>query len=477
MISNARLLIALVLVTLAALVAAALLPQHYGLGGAAVDLCGEPGASGCDAVNQSAWSELAGFPVAAVGLLFYALLAALLGLAAAAGDASRPGLAALALAGLGAGLLVDLGLLAVQAFAIGAYCPLCLGTYALGLGAFVALWPARRGAGVLARLPGDGEGRVSLVGLGIAAIAVSAGVAALVLQMQARRALRDATMLGSPLAAGPSTPTEPTSEHAGAVAPDASAEAPEASTEDAIPGGEAGGVEDIARYRREAEAAQAEARRLKEILDDPQKLEAYRSDESVAQFEAAGAEPIDLGSSPFKGPENAPVKIVEYSDFLCPYCRSLAGALSGYLPQTEGRVAIHFKHYPLDPSCSPAVERGGHPGACALAMGAICAQEQGKFWPYHDRVYAADLHEAGIPDVLRIGDEAGLDRTALERCVVAPATRQRLDREIAEGREADVTGTPTLFVNGKRLPRINDLVRIVGSELERLGLPPLAAPR
>jgi len=475
MISKTRVVAALVLVVLAAVLAAILLPQHFGLGDAAAALCGEAGESGCDAVNQSAWSELGGIPVAALGLLFYATLSALLALAVSVGEASRRGLAALALAALGVGLLVDVALLGVQRFAIGAYCPLCLATYLLGLGAFVALWPARGGVGALAQLPGQAEGPVSLVGLGLAATVVSAGVAALVLQLETRRELRDATLLGTPLVAAQPAPA-PRADSEGPAEEETTA-SPEPAPE--VPSPEAAGdeAESVERYRREAEAARAEARRLKEILDDPQKLEAYRSDESVAQFEAASTQPIDLGSSPVKGPADAPVAIVEYSDFLCPYCRSLAGALSGYLPQTENRVSIHFKHYPLDPTCNPAVERGGHPGSCALALGGICAQEQGKFWPYHDRVFATDLHEAGIPDVLRIGDAAGLEREALEQCVVAPATRQRLDRDIAEGRGVDVHGTPTLFVNGKRLPRVNDLVRIVGSELERLGLPPLAPPR
>jgi len=472
MISTPRLAVALLLLAAGAVLAALLMPQHYGLGSAAATLCGEGMDAGCDAVNRSSWSELAGVPLAAIGLAFYASLAALIALAWLGGAERRAPLAALALVATGAALAVDVLLLAVQAFAIGDYCALCLTTYVATLGALVALLPARGALRRLPALPDAPEGRLALGGWGLTTLAVSLGVAAFTLQLDARQELAEATLLGAPVPAraappAPEAPVEtPVAEAVDPVDP-VTEEGPQEEAEAAPPA-----EGDAERLRQQAQAAEAEVRRLKELLDDPQKLEQYRSDQAQATFDSAAAASLDLSGAPVKGPADPAIRVVEYSDFLCPYCRSLAGAFANYLPRSGGRVAIYFKHYPLDPACNPAVRSGGHPGACALALGAICAQEQGKFWPYHDSVFGAEHSNPGIPEVLGIGDAAGLDRQKLEQCLIAPSTRARLDRDIAEASDLGVSGTPTVYINGKRLPRINDFVRIVASEAERLGLPP-----
>ena len=78
--------------------------------------------------------------------------------------------------------------------------------------------------------------------------------------------------------------------------------------------------------------------------------------------------------------------------------------------------------------------------------------------------------------VVNLAREAGLDATALQACLNNPATRQRLGAEIAEGVQAGVQGTPTLFINGKKLPRLNDFVQTVDRESAKMGLPPLPPP-
>jgi protein-disulfide isomerase len=244
-------------------------------------------------------------------------------------------------------------------------------------------------------------------------------------------------------------------------------------------GGEGGSEAD--RYREEARAASEEARRLQEILDDPNKLERYFADKAAREFEQAPVHPLDLANVPVKGPPPAPVKVVEFSDFLCPFCRQVAGAFDAYLPGSAGRVAIFYKNYPLDPSCNPNIQGSGHAGSCSLALGGLCAQDQGKFWPYHDRVFAAqnELHNPQASDVLRLAAEAGLDTTALGKCLESGATRQRLTAQINEAQKGGVNATPTLFINGKRLPRLADFEATVNKEATRLGagIPPPALQR
>jgi protein-disulfide isomerase len=174
-----------------------------------------------------------------------------------------------------------------------------------------------------------------------------------------------------------------------------------------------------------------------------------------------------------KGPANAPIKVVEYSDFLCPYCRGIAGAFAQYVPASAGRVSVHYKHYPLDRECNPHLERTIHAGACLLARAGICAEAQEKFWPYHDRVFATEMKEAQASDITILATAAGLDAAALQACLSSPATQARLAADVEEGWKAGVRGTPTLFINGKKLPRINDFVQTVDKEAAKLGLPPL----
>jgi protein-disulfide isomerase len=111
-----------------------------------------------------------------------------------------------------------------------------------------------------------------------------------------------------------------------------------------------------------------------------------------------------------------------------------------------------------------------------VALGGVCANEQGRFWEYHDRVFSAPPNNPQVKDVVAMAREAGLDAAALEACMANPASLKRLESEIAEGAQAQVQGTPTLFINGKKLPRLNDFVQTVEREAARMGLPPLASP-
>jgi protein-disulfide isomerase len=233
---------------------------------------------------------------------------------------------------------------------------------------------------------------------------------------------------------------------------------------------------DAQRYQEEARVAQEQARRLQEILDDPAKLDEYMTQKARKEYDQGPVRTFNLKGTPFKGPEQAPIRVVEFSDFLCPFCRQLAGAFAGYLPQSGNRVVIYFKNYPLDNTCNTTLKQAVHTGSCVVALGGICANDQGKFWAYHDRVFSQPPTNPQVGDVVNMAREAGLDAGALEACVNNPATRQRLGTDIAEGVQAQITGTPTLFINGKKLPRLNDFVQTVDREASKMGLPPLPAP-
>jgi protein-disulfide isomerase/uncharacterized membrane protein len=458
-----RIVAALVLCAAAAAVAGLLLLQHHGEPRAVAtvsEACGDGRTSGCEDVARSHWSRVAGFPVAAWGLAFYASTALLLLLALVGPTGLAWPLALVAAGALVSALLVDVVLLALQAFSIRAFCVLCLLTYLLGGLALAALWPARRAAALAGAAFAGPEGRLALAGWATGSLAILAFVFAANLTLVHRAAHRQARLLGAP--AGPvAAPAAEEAPLPGATAP-AAGPAESVATPAAAPA-----PQDASYWREQAQKLQA-------TIDDPVKLEAYFAARAQREFETAKVESIDLANTPVKGPASAPVTVVEYSDFMCPFCRNLAAALSQFVPQAGGRLAVYFKNYPLDNTCNPKLPRAAHPGSCALALGAICANNQGKFEAYHDRVFGSELRNPQPADVVRLAGEAGLNAAAMEGCLADPATKAVLTAQIAEGNRLGVSSTPTVFVNGKKLPRINDFVAVIDREAQKKGSPPLA---
>ncbi len=461
-----RIVAALCLCLAGALVSGLLLLQHHGEGRAVAavnQVCGGP-QSGCDEVARSSWSSFAGLPVAAYGVLFYLALAIALAIALVGPAELRETLAGLAFVALALGLLVDLGLLGVQALAIRAYCALCILTYALSAGALLALLPARAGALALRAALARSDGRLALGGWALATLATAGGVLASEATLAGRAAARQTHLLGAPIAASAvpaATPVTP-------AAPTPSAGSPPPAG--AAPAGAAGAPA----QPHDASYWQQRAQQLQETLDDPRKLETYFEQKAQHEYDTAQPVAIDLSDTPARGPASAPVKVVEFSDFLCPYCRSLAAALAQFVPQAGGRVVVYFKNFPLDATCNTRLPQSTHPGACNLALGAVCAQRQGKFDAYHDKVFSSELRNPQPADVVRLAGEAGLNALALQGCLEDPKTRQTLAAQIAQANTLKVSATPTLYVNGKKLPRINDFVAVVDKEARKKGFPPLA---
>jgi protein-disulfide isomerase/uncharacterized membrane protein len=451
-VGRVRLLLAALVCTISAATSGLLLLEHHGEPRAAAavsQVCGEGGQSGCETVARSRYSEIRGMPLAALGLFFALTVGALLLLSLLSGAESHDAAAALVLLVLVIALAADVVLLGVQVVAIKAFCRLCLLTYALNALALVLLLPARRDGAVVGEAVTKRDGRLVFAGWALTSLALATGVYAVEKALDARERTRVSSILGvapSPLpAALPSRPMEPGSE--------------------------------AQRYQEEARVATEQARRLQEILDDPKKLEGYFAQKAAREFDANPVFPLKLEGMPSKGAPSGPIKVVEFSDFLCPFCKNIAGAFAGYIPQTANRVTLYFKNYPLDAVCNPNLKQTIHEGACWLAMGGLCAQEQNGFWPYHDKVFSSQVDKPEAKDVVQLATEAGLDGAAMQSCLASGRMKERLAAQIEEAREGGVSATPTLFINGKRLPRINDFVATVEKEAARLGLPPMPKPQ
>jgi protein-disulfide isomerase/uncharacterized membrane protein len=453
-ISRLRLLLLVAVAVVNAGLSGLLLLQHHGEGRAVAVLsqvCGEGAESGCDKVAQSRFSRVWGMPLGGYGLVVYGSLALLIGLALLAGPETRAAAGAIALLVLVLALAADVVLFGIQLVAIRAFCSVCLLTYAVGALGLVLALPARRDGRVVGEALLRADGRLAFAGWALATAALGLAVLAGEKALDLRERERARLVLGSPASPGTLAPSAPLRSPA--------------------PGS------DAARFEEEARVATEQARRLQEILDDPKKLDQYFAEKAAREFEAGPVHPLRLDAAPYKGPAQAPIRVTEFSDFLCPFCRNIAGAFASYLPTTAGRVSVYFKNYPLDAECNPHVRPTIHAGACRLARGGLCAHEQGRFWPYHDKIFASPPPDAQKVDLARLAGEAGLDTAAFAACLDSPRVAERLAAEIAEARQSGVNATPTLFVNGKRLPRINDFTQTVEKEAQKLGLPPLPQPQ
>ena len=177
-----------------------------------------------------------------------------------------------------------------------------------------------------------------------------------------------------------------------------------------------------------------------DVLKDLQRMEA-RNKPLAPEILAKMAE--DNGAGAF-GPVDAKVVVVEFSDFLCPYCMFAAQTVEKIRPRYSSVVRFVFRQFPL-PMHGDNARLG--------SMAALAAGAQGKFWEMHDKLFAAQdaLRQEGRPLVDRLAQEIGLDMTAFAAALDAKTYDPAVAADMALGESAFVDGTPSLFLNGKRM--------------------------
>jgi protein-disulfide isomerase len=143
---------------------------------------------------------------------------------------------------------------------------------------------------------------------------------------------------------------------------------------------------------------------------------------------------------PSRGPARAPVEIIEFSDFQCPFCLSAHPTVARVLNTYGDRVRFVYRHYPLP----------NHPNAWPAAEAAACAGEQGKFWEYHDRLFD-NQSRLGKADLKKHAAAVALDTAKFDACVDTHKYKSDVDVDVAAGEEAGVSGTPAFFINGRQL--------------------------
>jgi protein-disulfide isomerase len=179
----------------------------------------------------------------------------------------------------------------------------------------------------------------------------------------------------------------------------------------------------------------AERARFVEVLRLQAKVEDQLQPPPIVRLDV----PVD--GAPVSGTADAPVTLVEFSDFHCPFCRQVQPVLAQLLERYPDKVRLAYRDFPLD---------GAHPRARRAAEAAHCAREQGNFWEYHDVLFAHPS-QATPEDLKRYAAQVGLDRVRFEGCVTERVHRPAVQRDFEEGVRLGVTGMPTVFVNGRSL--------------------------
>lgn len=158
-----------------------------------------------------------------------------------------------------------------------------------------------------------------------------------------------------------------------------------------------------------------------------------------------------------RGNANAPVTIIEFSDFQCPYCRRAQAILKEVLDKYDGKVRLGYRDFPL---------KNIHPQSQLAAEAARCAQDQTKFWEYHDALYNSSQLEK--ENLLELARKAGIEMTRFESCLSDQKYKKSVEQDVQDGIQAGVTGTPAFFINGIFLNGarpFSDFQNIIDSEL------------
>jgi predicted DsbA family dithiol-disulfide isomerase/Skp family chaperone for outer membrane proteins len=189
--------------------------------------------------------------------------------------------------------------------------------------------------------------------------------------------------------------------------------------------------------------------RLKKDFGVKSYLEPLRAEIAVAGF-------------PSRGPAAAPVTIVEFSDFECPYCGGLFPTLKQVEKNYPETVRIVYRQFPL---------ANIHPHAMKAAEASLCANEQKKFWEFHDSMFG-NQQELSVPDLKQRAVDLKLDAQAFNQCLDSGRHSTTIQADVQEGSRAGVTGTPAIFINGRLLSGnqpYTEIKEVIEDELQRKG--------
>ncbi len=237
-----------------------------------------------------------------------------------------------------------------------------------------------------------------------------------------------------------------------------------------INGREFVGAQPFESFKRVIDEEIAKADKLLAAGTKPEELYVKLNAENVANAPApaapgAPAEPpvqkVDVGNAPVKGPNNAPVTIVAFSDFECPFCSRVLPTLKQLEDEYGGKIKVAFKNQPLP----------FHANAKLAAAAALAAHEQGKFWEMHDKLFANQraLDRASLE---KYAQELGLNMDKFKAALDQGKFSAQIEADMAQASSLGANGTPTFFINGRTLigaVPVDAFKRVIDEELKKSG--------
>ena len=188
-------------------------------------------------------------------------------------------------------------------------------------------------------------------------------------------------------------------------------------------------------------------------------LKDLRSRAEVHVFLDAPRVKVKTEDARSRGPQNAPVTIVEFADFQCPFCNRTSETIKQLEKKYAGQIRFVFRDFPL----------AFHANAAKAAEAGSCAQEQGKFWQMHDKLFANQANLQPV-DLKRYASEIGLDAAQFKQCLDSEKYSKKWQSDRDEGESYGINGTPTFFVNGRMLAGaapFETFAQMIDEELER----------
>jgi protein-disulfide isomerase len=167
-------------------------------------------------------------------------------------------------------------------------------------------------------------------------------------------------------------------------------------------------------------------------------LKTLRDQAGVAVFLAAPRIEVEADPGRLRGDPKAPITIVEFSDFQCPFCQRAYPTVQAVLAKYGDKIKISYRDFPL---------RGIHPQAQLAAVASRCAGAQGKFWEFHDDLFSKP-NQLTADQLTEHATNVGLDSAEFRMCLQSGRYDESIERDLQDGMQAGVSGTPAFFING-----------------------------
>jgi len=196
-------------------------------------------------------------------------------------------------------------------------------------------------------------------------------------------------------------------------------------------------------------------------------LKSLRADSKVVVLLSAPRVEVAYDPARMRGNAKAPVMIVEFSDYQCPYCHQVESTVTQLLAKYGDKVSLSYRDFPLTQI---------HSQAQIAAVASRCALEQGKFWEYHDQLFTASKLDKDA--LIEYARNLKLDDKQFGSCLASEKYKADIDKDLQEGKQAGISGTPGFFINGVMLSGAQPqdaFTRVIDDELARKSNHPTAS--